>query len=70
MRDAESGRAAEPAAVHAARLALMAKDMIPTPDPVEPDVSTYALSRGETLFELTKPAEVRTRAVRTQAGEG
>jgi hypothetical protein len=28
---------------------------------VEPDVSTYALMRGETLYELTKPASTKTK---------
>lgn len=43
---------------------------------VEPDVSTYALQRGETLYELAKPAaarktaaSARPRAVKTKTGK-
>ncbi|HLQ20307.1 MAG TPA: methyltransferase domain-containing protein, partial [Tabrizicola sp.] len=37
---------------------------------VEPDVSVYALSRGETLFELTKPSGAGKRAARAKVGKG
>jgi hypothetical protein len=33
---------------------------------VEPDVSTYALIRGETLYELTRPAETTPKPPRTK----
>lgn len=36
---------------------------------VEPDVSTYSLVRGETLFELTKP-EAAQKPVKTKTGKG
>lgn len=37
---------------------------------VEPDVSTYALTRGETLFELTKPAAAPKKPVKTKTRKG
>lgn len=37
---------------------------------VEPDVSTFALTRGETLFELTKPAAPPKKPVKTKTRKG
>ncbi|WP_333816442.1 methyltransferase domain-containing protein [Tabrizicola sp.] len=37
---------------------------------VEPDVSTYALMRGETLYELTKPAAERPTQLKTKTRKG
>jgi hypothetical protein len=37
---------------------------------VEPDVSTYSLTRGETLFELTKPLTTLSEAHRDEGREG
>ena len=37
---------------------------------VEPDVSTYALQRGETLFELTKPLSVKPTQSKTKTVKG
>lgn len=37
---------------------------------VEPDVSTYALIRGETLYELTKPAATPQKPVKTKTRKG
>ncbi|MDP3195209.1 methyltransferase domain-containing protein [Tabrizicola sp.] len=37
---------------------------------VEPDVSTYSLTRGETLFELTKPAAAPKKSVKTKTRKG
>ncbi len=37
---------------------------------VEPDVSTHSLTRGETLFELTKPAAAPMKPVKTKTRKG
>jgi SAM-dependent methyltransferase len=37
---------------------------------VEPDVSTYALIRGETLFELTKPVAATSAKTKTKTRKG
>lgn len=37
---------------------------------VEPDVSTYSLTRGETLFELMKPAAAPKKPVKTTSRKG